>query len=172
MKKVFDDFLSEDEFFKLNSQISSFSFPWYVTSVINDGANDDKLSCNEKHNMQLVHIFYRDLCPQSESINFLFPLIEIIKPKSLISIKANLNFKSTDIIEHGFHNDWSFSKETKHKTGIYYLNTNNGYTKFSDGSKVDTKENRFVEFDSDMDHTGTTCTDSKYRIVINFNYFK
>ena len=41
MKKVFDDFLSEDEFFKLNSQITSFSFPWYVTSVINDGANDD-----------------------------------------------------------------------------------------------------------------------------------
>ena len=84
MKKVFDDFLSEDEFFKLNSQITSFSFPWYVTSVINDGANDDKLSCDENHNMQLVHIFYRDLCPQSESINFLFPLIEIIKPKSLI----------------------------------------------------------------------------------------
>ena len=170
MKKVFDDFLSEDEFFKLNSQITSFSFPWYVTSVINDGANDDKLSCNEKHNMQLVHIFYRDLCPQSESINFLFPLIEIIKPKSLISIKANLNFKSTDIIEHGFHNDWSFSKETKHKTGIFYLNTNNGYTKFSDGTKVESIQKRLLLFDPSKTHNSTSCTDAKVRVNINFNY--
>tara|TARA_B100001996_G_C18622457_1_gene578298 strand:- start:662 stop:1180 length:519 start_codon:yes stop_codon:yes gene_type:complete len=172
MIKVFDNFLSEDDFLKIKSQIISFSFPWHVTSVIEDGANDDKLSCDEDHNMQLVHIFYSDLCPQSDLISFLYPLIEVIKPKSLISIKANFNFKTTNIIEHGFHNDWSFSKETKHKTGIYYLNTNNGYTKFLDGDIIDTIENRFVEFDSDMDHTGTTCTNSKSRVVINFNYFK
>ena len=56
-------------------------------------------------------------------------------------------------------------------TAIYYVNTNNGYTEFEDGSRVESIENRLVTFPSYMKHTGTTCTDQKRRIVINFNYY-
>ena len=57
-------------------------------------------------------------------------------------------------------------------TSIFYVNTNNGYTKFEDGTKVESVANRMVIFPSNMKHIGTSCTDEKTRVVINFNYFK
>jgi len=52
-----------------------------------------------------------------------------------------------------------------------YVNTNNGYTKFEDGTKVESVANRLVTFPANMKHKGTSCTDEKIRVVINFNYF-
>ena len=57
-------------------------------------------------------------------------------------------------------------------TAIFYANTNNGYTKFENGLIVESVANRMVFFSADMKHTGTSCTDEKTRVVINFNYFK
>ena len=50
------------------------------------------------------------------------------------------------------------------------MNDNNGYTLFEDGTKVESKENRVVIFDSQMRHAGIPCTDEKRRVVINFNF--
>ena len=47
-----------------------------------------------------------------------------------------------------------------------------GYTSFEDGTKVESVENRFVTFDSDIKHSGTTCTNQKVRLVLNINYFQ
>ena len=32
--------------------------------------------------------------------------------------------------------------------------------------------NRLITFPTDVSHTGTSCTDEKIRVVINFNYMK
>jgi hypothetical protein len=58
------------------------------------------------------------------------------------------------------------------KTAIYYLNTNNGATRFEDGTEISSVENRFVVFDSDNSHTAVSCTDQKARFLINFNYYE
>ena len=55
-------------------------------------------------------------------------------------------------------------------SAIFYLNTNNGYTKFEDGTIISSIENRLVTFPSTMLHTGTSCTDTKYRLVLNLVY--
>ena len=52
-----------------------------------------------------------------------------------------------------------------------FFNTNNGYTKFEDGTIIESIANRFVSFPAELRHTGTTCTDKNTRIVINFNYY-
>jgi len=39
-------------------------------------------------------------------------------------------------------------------------------------SKVESVANRLVEFDSNLEHTGSSCTDENIRVVINLNYFK
>ena len=85
----------------------------------------------------------------------------------LIKIKANLSFRTTEKIIHGYHVDLPYEC----KTAIYYLNTNDGCTMFKDGREVGSVENRLVIFNSQLAHTGTTCTDQKIRSVINFNYF-
>jgi Rps23 Pro-64 3,4-dihydroxylase Tpa1-like proline 4-hydroxylase len=60
--------------------------------------------------------------------------------------------------------------EFNNTTAIFYLNNNNGYTIFEDGSKVDSVENRLVVFNSNVMHSGVSQTDSKVRCVINLNY--
>ena len=51
------------------------------------------------------------------------------------------------------------------------MNTNNGYTIFEDGTKVESVANRMITFPANLKHTGTSCTDQQVRIVINFDYF-
>ena len=66
------------------------------------------------------------------------------------------------------HND-VYSKENL-KTGILYLNTNNGSTVFENNKKIKSEENKFVYFSTNLKHSGTTHTDERYRIVLNFNW--
>ena len=68
----------------------------------------------------------------------------------------------------GFHIDFHYEHS---RTAIFYVNTNNGYTEFEDGTKVESVANRFVSFAGDLLHRGVSQTDTKERVVINFNYF-
>ena len=52
------------------------------------------------------------------------------------------------------------------------MNTNNGYTIFEDGAKVESVANRMITFPANVKHKGTSCSDEKTRVNINFNYFK
>jgi hypothetical protein len=79
--------------------------------------------------------------------------------------------KHSDIIETGMHVDCPHAPDVA-VTSILYLNTNNGYTKFEDGTKVDSIKNRLLTFPTHMRHTSSTCTDENYRINININYYK
>jgi hypothetical protein len=60
--------------------------------------------------------------------------------------------------------------ELNQRTAIFYLNTNNGYTLFEDGTKVDSIENTLLIFHGHRKHSGVSCTDQKRRIVLNINY--
>ena len=55
-------------------------------------------------------------------------------------------------------------------TSILYINTNNGWTVIKGYGKVESVANRMVIFDSNLQHSGVTCTDKNRRVVINFNY--
>ena len=57
-------------------------------------------------------------------------------------------------------------------TAILYINTNNGFTEFEDGVKVESIANRLVMFPSNFKHRGITQTDEQTRIMINFNFLK
>jgi len=165
--KVIDDYLSEEYFKELQTlMINGSDFPWYY----NDGVVDD----NDQHpnNYQFTHTFYDGFSPRSQYYNEIVPIIEVINPTSIMRIKANLLTRTERHIEHGYHIDiLNLKEDNKSKTAILYMNTNNGYTAFEDGAVVDSVENRMAIFDSRLMHTGSTCTDEKVRVVINFNYF-
>ena len=95
-----------------------------------------------------------------------------LKPSASIRVKANLLTRTDEILQNAFHSD--FDKHKKNydnvKTAIFYLNTNNGKTIFEDGTRVESIANRLVTFDSNVNHTGTTCTDKIFRSVINVVY--
>ena len=82
-------------------------------------------------------------------------------------IKCNL-FPSTETLqEHALHVD----NYDPHLAGIFSLNTCDGYTKFEDGTKIDSVANRFFLFDGAMRHASTTTTNAPARFNINFNFY-
>ena len=124
-----------------------------------------------KHNLQFVHkIFYEHHIFSPRAFKeILAPIADKIEIRSLIKAKLNLKLRAESIIEHGMHTDHDFGSDAT--TGIYYFNTNDGYTKFEDDTIVESVANRLVLFSSDMKHTGTTCTDTQGRYVLNINFF-
>ena len=102
--------------------------------------------------------------------------MDLLQPASLLRITANLLTRLPTLIENPFHSDLrKLLQEEEQKqwtTSIFYINSNNGYTEFEDGTQVESVANRMISFSTNLKHRGTTCTDEKTRVVINFNYFK
>ena len=160
MIEKFDNFLSKEIFDPIQITMLGPGFPWFYNNGINH--KDDNL-------FQFVHVFYslpeKIISPYHEELRKVYDALGI---KKLIRVKANLNVR-TDIHHNtGFHID--FHKSWNCKTAILYINTNNGWTEFENGAKVESIENRLVMFDSQIKHSGNTSTDQKIRVLINFNY--
>jgi len=158
---VKDDFLTLEELDQLESIINNPFFPWFYQTV--QTWDDDPFFC---------HVLYHADEPRSE---FYKPVQNIFKKyinwSSMYRLNVNLCPKigSTS----NFHTDTNGKdNEEVMTTSIFYLNTNNGYTEFEDGTKVESIANRMVTFPANLKHRGTSCTDEKTRVVINFNYFK
>jgi len=156
---ILDDYLTSDEHLNIKTIMESNNFPWYYY--------DYKLTENDKlFDYQFSHVFYKDNKHNSDFFDVLNPLIDKLKPLSLIRIKANLNPITKDLIEFGLHPDQFF----KCKAAIYYVNDNNGYTMIGN-KKIESKANRIVIFNANTGHYGTNSTNCNNRIVINLNYF-
>jgi len=163
MFKVIDNFLNKKIFKKIQKNIlEDENFPWYFSDHWDYG--DEK----DFDRSQFYHVFYQHHSPNSNYVQLLNPIIKKLNCISLIKIKANSTYYTDKIKEGTFHID------NKHKgiTAIYYLNTNNGYTRFKNKKeKIFSVENRMVIFNTDMEHLGTTTTNAKRRVVLNLNYF-
>jgi hypothetical protein len=161
--EVIDDFLPEEQFNTLASTMMSANFPWYFANSV----LSKDLLCREQYNYQFGHSFYYNYGFKSEYSNLIVPILEKLDPIAILRIKGILLPRTETNIEHGFHLD----NQHKTKVAIYYVNTNNGYTKFADDGIINSVANRLVLFNSKDYHTGATCTDEKIRVAINFNYY-
>ena len=101
----------------------------------------------------------------------MYPLLDKINPVAVARVKGNLYPCTDEIIEHGYHVDYEDSNSNA-KTSIFYLNTNNGYTKLLDGTVIESIANRLLTFPTNMPHTSSTCNDKQIRSNININYYK
>ena len=159
MYKVIDNYLEVDEHLILKTKMESNEFPWFY--------NPEKVKgVKGLFKSQFNHIFYINNNNNSNFCKYVNPILDKLKPLSLIRIKANLNSPSEKIIEYSYHKDQDF----KCKIALYYVNDNNGYT-IIDKKKIESKQNRIVLFNSDIKHFGTNSTNCNNRMVINFNYF-
>jgi len=165
--KIEDNFLKQEEFDKIQKLMGEPSpFPWFYADRIVFEDDVDKF--------QFIHAFYDNHMPMSPFSNELDSIINIIQPFSIVKIRAKLLTRTPEIVESTFHVDIPLSEEKLKQwtTSIFYINTNNGYTKFEDGTIVESVANRMLSFPANMKHCGTSCTDERRRIVINFNYFE
>ncbi len=159
--QVFDNFLEQPYFDKLSKLLNSADFPWYTTKDIsNKGQYFDKLYYQ-------THTFFQFHQIMSDYFSELRPLFDKLEVKSLIRAKANLYPAKESLSEHGWHTDYDY----ENKTALLYINNTDGYTKFKDGTKVESVANRMLIFDSKKEHLSTNCTNDWARVNINLNYF-
>ena len=164
MIKVIDNFLDEEEFKQLQSIVLSQGFHWQFDDCIvvpNDGQ------------YQFTHcIFNIRYGGVSSGYYSVFDVVQQkLGVKKLDRIKLNLNPKTVFHIKGGYHIDNNPSDPYQHtKTAVFYINTNNGWTEFKKGGRVKSIANRMVIFDSNLEHTGVSCTDENRRVLVNFNY--
>lgn len=164
--KIIDNFLPLDKFEEIKEQLLGPQIEWAYNSFI--AVPDSELQ-NDPYEFQFTHTFYHKCQPLSHRINLIDPLLEKINPSAIVRIKANLQPRTDKLITHQYHYDHNHYDG---KVAIFYINTNNGYTEFEDGTKVESIENRLVIFDGNILHTGTTCTDQKVRCLINFMFYQ
>ena len=166
--KIYDNFLPEHEFKKIQDDVLGDTFPWYFNDSIVD------LNNASRKDFQFCHVLYRKNCVQSRAFDIFEPLFMRMNPFQIIRAKLNCNPYSDIEYESGMHTDFQSStmpENIKMNSAVFYLNTNNGYTKFeSSGKKLYSVENRLVTFPVYEKHTGSKTTDSKVRVVLNLNY--
>ena len=163
--KVIDNFLDQSTFENLESVIMGNEISWYYLPHVD---YEDE----EGERFQFTHAFYKDDQSRSGWFDMMLPLIDKLESKVLFRIKANLLTRTLDREVNTFHTDIPDQWNKHFYTSIFYINTNNGFTTLIDGTTVNSIANRMVTFPSGMNHLGTTCTDQKIRVVINFNYLK
>ncbi len=160
---IYDNFLSDQDYTFVSSALTNNKFPWYY--------NDNIAGTNEGiDGYQFVHNFFNVSKPYSSDAcfgKFLNPIWNKLAPKYMIRAKANLRPRTSEPVQSSWHTDTDLTQVT---TGVFYIGSNNGYTLFKEGSKVDSVANRLVLFDSQMIHAGVSCTDQSTRIVLNLNY--
>ena len=165
MLKIQDDLLPRDEFEKIQEFFMSGQVPWQYGSIL----EEHQRMVDPLDNYQFSTIMYWDNQPVSPAFKVIYPILRQINMAGLAKVKANCNPRTSKVMEHGYHTDVPF----KCKTAIFYLNTNDGYTRLKDkdNSIVESIENRLTVFNSETKHTGTTCTNQTRRLVLNINYF-
>lgn len=159
---IIDNFLSQTDFDIIKNTIELPNFTWNYSNINN---SKERQHFKSQYVHLLISNYGNDLGYKSQFLDITKPILNFLSPDKIIRIKCNALQKSDKVKQHGWHKDWH------HKSmysAIYYVNTNDGYTAFKNGYKINSVANRLAIFDSNLEHSGTTSTNVKRRIVINF----
>ena len=159
---LYDDFLPEDIFLKLQEFLLGERLPWFHSD-----STIDYDGCP-----QYSHMFYSDCEPCSDYWEHIRPVVSHLSPLGLTRVKFNATPKTSEIVQSPLHYDVidQEDKPVNLNICILYMNDNDGYTYFDDGTRVESKANRCIIFPNRYRHGGTTCTNANRRIVGNFVY--
>ena len=171
--RVKDNFLNYRDFIFLKELFFHDNTTWKVNWKI-----ADTLEVSKEDNYDdwfLGHHIYDENKPVSSSFNDVktklinkIAQLEQADFAALTRIKVNFYPHTSVVNEHKPHKDNAQAR--RWRGAIYCLNTCDGYTGFSDGTKIDSVENRLILFDSTQDHFSTSTSNAQARININVNY--
>ena len=166
--KIINNFLPNNVYKNLYDYIASENFAWFF---IDKSVHDE----NKDHFMFCHTLFTNKVGVNSHEFNFMWPLLTHISAESphhnLLRIKANLYTQTDTIKEFAKHEDYPDLEE--YTTFVYNFDTSNGYTKFfyEDKTEIIQREaNSLIMFNGKTEHFGTTQSNKKTSIVINFDF--
>ena len=168
--KIIDNFLTDNDFNLLVSNTIGRNDGHQVqfrvvSNVENFGAIEENWS------WYMINMLYLKDTPQNEICGKIYEMFvpkfkELANFKTMIRIKINAYPYTNVVKEHKKHIDFDYFNIG----AVFSLNTCDGYTKFADGTKVESIANRIVFFDASKKHQSTTTSNAKLRYNINFNF--
>jgi len=161
--KVLDNFLPAADFKNIQDTILGPEFAWTYWHRVSDQNDPPEWLWNSK----FVHTVFCDV-QLTSALNLLSPFINDsrLDVKAMKRIIINSYPYTQTIKKHPSHEDYDFP----HKGALLNLTTCNGYT-FIDNEKIPSVANRVILFDPSKPHYGTTTSNTKRRVIVNFNYF-
>ena len=158
--EIIDNYLPKDKHAALVGMIENREFEWYfIKGIIT--ANDGSYMFN--------HRFYNsDNGAIQESKWFTMVnelLLTSLNYTKLFRVKCNL-YTQQKSPPGLWHSDHTFF----HKTAIYYINTNNGYTELENGKRIESVANRLCILKEPIAHRIINQTDTPLRSNINITY--
>jgi hypothetical protein len=170
MFKIIDNYLGKEENEWMKASMLDRNFPWSIHTKT--GKPDlDGYGVSPLDN-QVCHYFVDNNIVASQHLNVIQKITNKFNAKKICRVKANCELARDRAWKSRFHWDQEYKDRVPmHQVtnAIYYLNSNNGYTEFKDGVKVESVCDRLLIFSNNMMHRGVSQTDCMYRIVINFN---
>ena len=183
MVKVIENIFEPELYITLKNLFFSNELSWYyntftVTYFDGDGNDTD---VPKDDNFMFTHKFleYQDDIPvispyYVKYINLtLLPIRNALgfsEHLEILRIKANMYTNQGKVISMAPHTDFP-AITTPYDTLIFHVNENNGCTVIGD-TIIPSKANQLIAFDGTCEHYGTTQTDEKVRIVVNYNIKK
>ena len=170
--RVVDNWLPPEDFAEIKRMFLHEDTTWnLVPGVSADDSTNAIL--NPLNNYMFAHAVYGDYTARSNAFGKISKILEPIFVNAgteftmFYRIKVNLYPRTEALQLHPWHSDYNYGKM---RGALLYLNTNDGYTGFADGTCIDSIENRCVFFDSTEKHHSTNCTNQQYRLTMNINY--
>ena len=188
--QVIDNFLDDQDFKDLADACmrSHIYMCLPATAYLNENDGsidacgmDDELAKGKKPHEAMMQAVLVSKFSTFQNVNDLYLMLyDIFKKvqlkldvKTLWMARVNVTTAAAENYVGSLHEDnhQHPRKEYMH-VAILYLNSNNGGTKFEDGTFVESKFNRCVIFPRHIKHAGVWCTNRKLRYVMNLNYEK
>ena len=166
MYRIIDDVLSEDNLINIEQNVLEAPiFASYQSTAFQHSDN--------VYDVMMSRVFYSSYYPlceyDKEYLPYFHPLLDkVVDGGFLLRVSLNLTFATPNPYVSEFHVDTDVPNSC---TCVYYLNTNNGGTKFQkSGEIVQSQRNRCVMFPSHFFHAAVNTTNTKLRWVLNINY--
>ena len=170
---VIDNFLDKKDFEDIQSKVMGRYFPWFYYDTIVKESERGQIG-NQFFNMHMLYdndrpTFNTSFELMDPILNKLFQRDDDFKLRTLVRVKINSYPNQNKFIEHNWHEDFE-PNTLPYKACLFSLNTCDGYTKFKDGTKIESVANRAILFDPCISHHSTNTTDQTRRVNININY--
>ena len=166
--RIIDNVLSEDDLIKIEQNV--LQAPIFKAFDSTATSQSDNV-----YDVMMSRVFFSSYYSKKqlagfdeEYLPYFYPLLDKIVSGFLLRVSLNLTFATPNPYVSEFHIDNDLPNS---HTCVYYLNSNNGGTKFRDsGHIVQSQRNRGVMFPSHLSHAAVNTTDTKLRWVLNINY--
>tara|TARA_Y100000992_G_scaffold257004_1_gene190696 strand:- start:47 stop:571 length:525 start_codon:yes stop_codon:yes gene_type:complete len=167
--RKYDNFISENDLVKIEQNVLQASiFKAYESTAYDTSDNVYDVMMNRVFFCSNYGIIKK---PEYDEkyLPYFYPILNNLPDIGVLQrVSLNLTFATPLSEVSKYHIDSDLKNSY---TCIFYLNSNNGGTKFKEsGEFVQSQRNRLVRFPSLLEHTAINTTNTKFRWVLNINY--